>query len=907
MSGRPFLKRFLVIDPLRRAARALLAPATIAALLASNVPVSAAPPAADAVLRAELPNGLRVVIVRDPLAPVVTEEMNYEVGGNDTPPGFPGMAHAQEHMAASRSLGGLSSDQVATITTLLGDDFNADTQQTVTQYYTTTPADYLDVALRVEAARMRDTLDLQSEWLQERGAIEQEVSRDVGNAFFRFYEKALAVLFAGTPYAHDPLGTRPSFQKTTGPMLRSFFDRWYAPNNAILVIAGDVDPSATLADVRKIFGSIPRRPIGAHAKTVLRPVGKTAPIRDFSDFPVPIALYAYRMPGFHNPDFYAADVAGDVLSSPRGDLYALQAEGKALATGFEYQPFPDAGIAYAFIATPPGGNPASALQSVDAVIANYQKNGVPPDLVEAAKRREIAQLQYSRNAIEGLASEWSDALAVQGLQSPEDAAAGYARVTPDDVARALRTYLRRDLAIEGVLTPKPGAAPGGGGGLQVRDTFSPQNAKPVKLPVWAARLDAPPSLPASIVNPSDRILPNGIRLIVQQESVSPTITLRGIVRHDRYLEEPAGKEGVDDVLSGLFSYGTTTYDRVAYQTQLDAIAADVSAGTSFGLSVPSAAFDRGVQLLADDLLHPALPPPAFAIVQQQTAQSLQGELTTPDYLAQRALDSALLPAGDPALREATPKTVGALALDDVKAYHAAVFRPDVTTIVVAGDVTPEKAAEVVTHWFGGWAATGPKPATELPPVPLNGPAYKRIAAPGRTQATVTLAENVAVRRDDTQYSALQLGDAILGGGFYATRFSRDLRQKSGLVYSIGAGVNAGKTRAKYEIEFGSDPSNVGKARGIIDRDLRDLGTTPPTETEMRQAKTQLARDLSLSEASVSAIAQGLANRADAELPLDEPWRRGREMLGLDAAAVRGAFGTYIDPRRFVEIVVGPGS
>ncbi len=107
------------------------------------------------------------------------------------------------------------------------------------------------------------------------------------------------------------------------------------------------------------------------------------------------------------------------------------------------------------------------------------------------------------------------------------------------------------------------------------------------------------------------------------------------------------------------------------------------------------------------------------------------------------------------------------------------------------------------------------------------------------------------------------------------------------------------------MEFGSDPGNVARATTIIDRDLRDLAAKPPSDVEMRQAKTQVVRDLSLSEASVGSIAQGLANRADAGLPLDEPWRRGRAILGLNPADVQGAFAKYVDPSRFVEVIVGP--
>ncbi|MGB8205041.1 MAG: pitrilysin family protein, partial [Candidatus Baltobacteraceae bacterium] len=865
---------------------------------------TAAPPVATGLLRATLGNGLRVIVVRDPLAPVATEVVNYLVGGQDTPPGFPGMAHAEEHMTAGRSTKDLSEDQIATMTALLGGDDDAETQQSITQYYTSTPARYLDVALRIEASRMRGVLNAQAEWSQERGAIEQEVSRDLSDAFYRYYDKAVQAMFAGTPYAHTPLGTRSSFDRTTAAMLAGFNKTWYAPNNAILVIAGDVDPQATLAQVRSLFGSIPRRAVPAHRPVVLRPLrGQT--ITDESDFPVPLALLGYRMPGYDSPDYAAAEIALDVLGSQRADLYALQAEGKVLGAGVDYEPYPQAGLAYVYVATPPGGDTSAALALASDTIANYQKNGVPLDLIEAAKRREVAQALYSRNSISGLAMDWSDAVAVQGLASPDDVVAQLQKVTPDDVNRVLRTYLVRDRAIVGILTPKPGAVPAEGGSLSIHDVFAPSNAKAVELPPWAAALAAVPPVPKSNVAPSDERLPNGIRLIVQRETVSPTVSVRGEVRSNADLQTAPGREGVADVLGGLFSYGTTTYDRLAFQKELDEIAADVTAGTSFSLQVPVQGFERGIELLADNELHPALPAPAFAIVQQQTAQTLTGELKSPDYLAARAMERALLPEGDAGLREATPQTVGALNLDDVKAYEASVIRPDMMTIVVAGDVTREQARAAVEKWFGAWSASGPAPQTDLRPVPPNRPAHRLVSAPGRTQTSVSLREEIGLRRDDPDYYAVQLGDTILGGAFYASRFSRDLRQKNGLVYDIGASLNASKYRTTYAANFGSDPQNVARARAIIVRDLRELARTAPSPAELSQAKTQLLRDLDLSESSVDSIAGGLASRADADLPLDEPTRRARAIVSLDGERVRAAFARWIDPSRFVEVDLGP--
>ena len=216
-------------------------------------------PAGDTdVTRATLDNGLRVVIVRDPLAPVVTVEQNYLVGGNETPAGFPGMAHAQEHMAF-RGCSELSGDQISAIFAQLGGFGNADTQQNITQYYSTVPASDLDIALRVDADCMRDIQDLQAEWAQERPAIEQEVARDLSNPTYKFITRLNEDMFSGTVYSHDPLGTKESFDATTGEMLKDFYKRWYAPNNAILVIAGDVEPNTVLAKVKEFYGNIEKK------------------------------------------------------------------------------------------------------------------------------------------------------------------------------------------------------------------------------------------------------------------------------------------------------------------------------------------------------------------------------------------------------------------------------------------------------------------------------------------------------------------------------------------------------------------------------------------------------------------------------------------------------------------------
>ncbi|HXA65496.1 MAG TPA: pitrilysin family protein, partial [Bryobacteraceae bacterium] len=349
------------------------------------------------VSRATLDNGLRVVVVRDPLAPVVTLEENYLAGGDETPSGFPGMAHAQEHMAF-RGCANVTGDQIAAINAQLGGFTNADTQQNITQYFNTVPAEYLDLVLRIDAACMQDVQDSQEEWDKERGAIEQEVARDLSNPTYKFITRLNEDLFAGTPYAHDALGTQKSFDATTGAALKDFYKKWYAPNNAILVIAGSVDPDATIKRVKELYGPIPKRPLPPRPEVKLQPV-KAESFTMESDLPYQLAFLAYRTPGSDSPDYAAMRVVSEVLSSERADLYTLVTKGDALATEFAVaETYPKASVSFAAAAIPSGADASAITSKLKEVVAGYLAKGLPADLVEAAKRKLVASAEFERNS-----------------------------------------------------------------------------------------------------------------------------------------------------------------------------------------------------------------------------------------------------------------------------------------------------------------------------------------------------------------------------------------------------------------------------------------------------------------------------------------------------------------------------
>ena len=379
--------------------------------------------------------------------------------------------------------------------------------------------------LRIESDRLHDVRVLQSEWQNERGAIEQEVLRDETEPGSDFFRDAEAIANAGTPYGHEGVGTKASFDRLTGPELKAFYDRWYAPNNAVLVVAGDVDPQRTLAQIRARFEAIPRRPIPSHAAAHYRPAPRTV-IARATTLVYPLAAVGFHFPGANSPDFLAAFVLQGILGSERGPLRALADSGAALEAGWDSEAYtPDAQLGFATAALRPGADPAQAADKLQGILRGYAEHGVPYELFESTKHRLIATQEESRNSTTGLASDWATTIALDDEPS---------------ISREQRLI-----------------------------------AAVTHLPAWGDALIHDVRLPPSGLAPTTTKLANGITLIVQPETISDSVFLFGQVKSNPALEEPAGQSGIGSILDAVFGYGTRSQDRVTFQRALDAHAGGI--------------------------------------------------------------------------------------------------------------------------------------------------------------------------------------------------------------------------------------------------------------------------------------------------------------------------------------------
>ena len=438
------------------------------------------------------------------------------------------------------------------------------------------------------------------------------MAQDLSDPDYVLYEKMRAEMFAGTPYAHDALGTRALVQRHhRRDAAATSMTKWYAPNNAILVIAGDVDPRSTLLEVKRLFGGIPPKKLPARPAVRLGPPHAAA-FTMSTDQPNGMAMIAVRTPGLDSRDFAALEVLADVLDSRRFALFGLVPQGKALDADFSLDPLPRAGIAYATVSFAAGQDPKALESDIRAILTAVARHGVPADLVAAAKLQERRAAEFQKNSIAGLrlrlvgcAGALQGQLAGRGAGADREGHRAGRRPRGAPVPRPRPCRHRRDVAARlrqaGALARRLRRP-----GVDLARRREADGAADLGDGRPCSRLSVPPST----LHPVVTRLPNGLTLIVQTEDVSNTVSVYGHIRNQPDLEEPRGQEGVSDLLDRMFMFGSTRLHRLQFQQALDAIGASEQAGTDFSLQVLPEHFDRGVQLLASNELDPYLPAPS---------------------------------------------------------------------------------------------------------------------------------------------------------------------------------------------------------------------------------------------------------------------------------------------------------
>jgi len=850
-----------------------------------------------------LSNGLKVLVVEDHAAPVVETDVWYRFGSLYETPGKTGLAHALEHMMF-RGSQHISASGLDDIVARLGATMNAETNYDYTHFYFIMPADKLGVALGIESDRMRKALILQPEWNVERGAVLSELDGDATSPFFSLQSVVRAAAYPNSPAGSTPIGKRSDVARARASDIATYYREWYHPNNATLVVTGDVRSSEVFAMAERDFGSIPNRALPHHKST--HPVSATGKTAD-SPFPFPFEVLdlAYAIPGDTEPGEPAISTLSTLINSQRGPFYrALVESNVALAVTANSDTQLRGGLMNIMIVLNPGQRADVAQTIFQNTIDQAIKSGFDPELVAAAKRSTIAERVLDSDSISGLASLVGYTYGIVG-EKVSDEDARLAALTPEVITSTARRYLSTPTVV-GHLSPN--AQPPRGSSQKTTasatDNFSSRvpNGKIVEPPAIASSIRTPTRARSKLA-PQLFTLANGLKVIVQSRTDRPIVSVRGLIDSGARFE-PEGKAGIARLASDVSNFGSLHYDFPTQRKAIDDLGAQVNLGQIFSAKGLANDLESLLRIVADGEEHPAFPERYFAQEKGQLANSIAQEGSISGEAINRAFLQLLLAPNDPALRFPTASSIDSLTREDVLDYTSRYWRPDLTTIAIVGDVSAQRARDAVERAFGGWQRVGPTPSTSEPslPEPHAASTYVGTAA---NDVFIQIGQAVTSRTSTDYYAFTLLNQILAGPGAFESRLMNEMRQKRGLVYSVGSRLDADRDRGDLVITLSASPQNVTSAVKFVRAQLTRLQTSPVSDTELTEAKARLVSGALLAEESPGNEVVELENLVRFGLPLDYYATLNDRYARITPGDIQRAAKKYLRPGALITIYAGP--
>jgi zinc protease len=435
-------------------AAAFIAAAVLAAVLAAGltapagaVAVSVKPPALQVVDR-KLANGLRVLLLEDHTVPVASVQVWYHVGAKNEPRGRSGFAHLFEHLMFKGSAHVGPEEHSHFIESIGGRD-NATTDWDRTLYFEDIPSNYLERILWMEADRMQ-TLDVsEANFRAEREVVKEERRLRIDDPpFGRLLEIVFAKTFTTHPYHTLPIGSMADIEAATIADVRDFYRTWYVPNNATLVIAGDLDPARTMQWIDAYFGPIPKGP--PLSRAVTPEPAQTAERREVAHdpkAPLPAVLLTFHVPAAKDPDLYPLQVASRLLSEGESSrLYRKLVYERQIAVAAGGQAFTleDPGVFFFFAYLQQGQKPEAGEAALQEEIDRLRAEPVTAGELEKAKNQLVAKLVFGRDKVEDKADAIGEAAVILGdVTLVNHQLDQVQKVTAADVQRVARKYFTR--------------------------------------------------------------------------------------------------------------------------------------------------------------------------------------------------------------------------------------------------------------------------------------------------------------------------------------------------------------------------------------------------------------------------------------------------------------------------------
>nr|MBP6799462.1 insulinase family protein [Luteimonas sp.] len=806
-----------------------------------------------------LPNGLRVVVHTDRKAPIVAVNIWYRVGSKDEPAGRSGFAHLFEHLMFQQSENH-KGEYFDPFRAVGATDQNGTTNSDRTNYFQNVPTTALDTALWMESDRMGHLLGAvdQAALDEQRGVVQNEKRQSENQPYGQVWEKLGKALYpASHPYGHSVIGSMNDLNAASLDDVKQWFRTWYGPNNAVLVLAGDIDLATAKQKVAQYFGHIPAGPTMAQPAVDVAQRPRTTREVMQDKVPQPRVYRVWNVPEVGTVDIDRLQVLAYVLGGAKSSrLDARLLHGDKLVDNISAGAWPSQlGSSFGVIATVKQGvDPAKVEAIIDEEIRRLVAEG--PTEEELARAKTVIRAGFIRGIerIGGFGGK-ADVLAECAVYEGDPGCfrtslSNYAATTAADVKAVGAKWLgegshtivvepgeRTPLAEDPAGTPAPFAPPAPDPKYATTPS-TVDRSQGVPMPERFPELKFPALQRAT--------LKNGSTLILAERHDIPVVQL-SYEFNGGYSADHGRKPGTANFAMGMLDEGAAGVGSLPFADKVEALGASVGAGASHDggnayLSALKENLDPSLALFADMLRKPNFDQAEIDRIKATWIAGIKQEKAQPQALIARIAPALLYgadhPYGSPGTGSGDEASIAALTRDDLVAFHRQWVRPENATVIVVGDTTLAEIVPLLDKHLGDWAGEGRAPAkVDVPQVALpKAPRVFLVDQPGAVQANI-VATQVVPSTTDPGALRFDIANGVIGGDFTA-RLNMNLREDKHWSYGARSStINALGQRSWRA----SAPVQIDKTAESVAEMQREIsgfasGEAPVTQAEVDRVK-----------------------------------------------------------------------
>lgn len=854
-----------------------------------------------------LDNGLKVIVHEDTKAPVVAVNIWYHVGSKNETPGRTGFAHLFEHLMFNGSEN-YNDEYFKPFEEVGATGMNGTTNFDRTNYFQVVPKTALDLALWMESDRMGNLLGVvdQDRLDEQRGVVQNEKRQGENQPYGKVFGEIVESVFPqGHPYSWLPIGSMEDLNAATLDDVGTWFKTYYGPNNAVLVLAGNIDVETARDRVNHYFGAIPPGPpltkydewnptltedqrIVMEDRVTQARVYRTwvAPHYSHEDAPLVSLMNAALVSGktsrLYQRLVYEDQIATDVGSFPMfgeiGGIYVIWATAQ------------------------PGGDLAEVEAALDEELERVIRRGFTKSEVERVKTQSRAGFIRGIERVGGFGGKSSILAQNQVLAGRPD----YYRyfqdtveaARPRDLTRVARTWLEQPTVT-----------------IEVHPYSRTLKANTSAGEVDRSELPIPDTFPEPRFPDFVRgELDNGLKLLVATRQELPVV-LMSLQLDAGYAADQLGKPGTARMAMSMLDEGTENLDALEISSEADRLGAIISTGSNLDTSVVSLSALKdnlvpSLELFADVLLRPTFPDNELERLRKLQLADIQREKVTPTRMGLRVLPNLLY--GDdhaysiPLTGSGTEAAVAALSRADLERFHEDWFKPNNGSLIVVGDTTLEEIKPILEEALAGWTA-GPVPEKNIGAAK---PAEERrvyLVDRPQAQQSIILAGQLIPPKANPDEFAFNIMDEVLGASF-TSRINMNLREDKAWSYGASTNLVQAKAQRPYFAFAPVQSDRTIDALKEINREFSEiLAERPASEDEVAVAKKRGTLTLPGRWETGRAVAGSLAEIVRYGLP-DDYWKNyAKQVDAVDKQSVDAAAQKLLTPETLTWVVVGDRS